>query len=338
MDKPFFSPETTTLADTFGRFHSYLRVSVTERCNLRCQYCMPEEGVPLLPHSEILSFEEITTLVSWLASAGVRKVRITGGEPTVRKNLPDLFAMLNPIPGIETLSMTTNGILLADQLPELVKNGLKQINISLDTLSPEKFKTITRRDGLDQVLNSIQKALEFPGLEVKINAVAMAGVNDNELADLVDYFKDMPAELRFIEFMPFAGNGWNHGKFLSKADQILLLKNRFSLLHLGYNDGGTGTANRYQLEGHPLKLGFIASMTENFCSTCSRIRLTADGSFKSCLFENEELDLKTPLRSGISKNEFLKLISDRIKSKKKQHGGMDVIASDPGRPMIAIGG
>ncbi|MBN8705543.1 MAG: GTP 3',8-cyclase MoaA [Bacteroidetes bacterium] len=338
MDKPFFPPEMTTLADTFGRVHSYLRVSVTERCNLRCQYCMPEEGVPLLPHSEILSFEEIATLVSWLASAGVRKVRITGGEPTVRKNLPDLFSMLNRIPGIETLSMTTNGILLADQLPELVKNGLKQINISLDTLSPEKFKTITRRDGLDRVLNSIQKALDYPELEVKINAVAMAGVNDDEFADLVNFFKDMPVELRFIEFMPFSGNGWNRGGFISKADQMKLITTRFPLIHLGFNESGTGTANRYQVQGHPLKIGFIASMSENFCSTCSRIRLTAEGSFKSCLFENEELDLKTPLRAGISKNDFLNLISDRIKEKKKQHGGMDGIASNPGRPMVAIGG
>lgn len=338
MDKPFFSPETAALSDTFGRFHSYLRVSVTERCNLRCQYCMPEDGVPLLPHSEILSFEEIATVVTWLAEAGVKKVRITGGEPTVRKNLPDLFAMLNSIHGIETLSMTSNGILLADQLPDLVKNGLKQINISLDTLLPDKFKIIARRDGHDRVLNSIRKALDYPDLEVKINTVAMAGVNDDELSGLVDFFKDLPVELRFIEFMPFSGNGWNHGEFISKADQMKLISAKFHLHHLGFNDGGTGTANRYQVLGHPLKIGFIASMSENFCSTCSRIRLTADGSFKSCLFENNELDLKTPLRSGISKNDFLKLVSDRIKEKKKQHGGMDGIASNPGRPMVAIGG
>lgn len=326
------------LTDRFGRMHWYLRVSVTERCNIRCQYCMPEEGVPLFQKTEILTFEEISTLVSWFAESGVRKIRFTGGEPTIRKNLNQLVSMINQIPGIETIAITTNGILLKEQLPDLVKAGMTQFNISLDTLSREKFKKISLRDDFDRVMESIDFALNFPGIEVKINSVAMKHVNDDELVQMIDYFKSFPIELRFIEFMPFAGNHWNHDKFISLAEQKSMIEPQFKLNNLGYSDFGTGTSHRYSLEGFPLVVGFISSMTDQFCSTCSRIRLTADGMFKSCLFENSELDLKQPLRNGISKDDMMKLIYNKIIQKNESHGGMDSIASLPGRPMVSIGG
>jgi len=326
------------LTDRFGRMHWYLRVSVTERCNIRCQYCMPEEGVPLFQKNEILTFEEISTLVSWFAESGVRKIRFTGGEPTIRKNLDQLVSMINQIPGIETIAMTTNGILLKEQLPDLVKAGMTQFNISLDTLSREKFNKISLRDDFDRVMESIDFALNFPGIEVKINSVAMKNVNDDELVQMIDYFKSYPVELRFIEFMPFAGNHWNHDKFISLAEQKSIIEPHFKLNNLGYSDFGTGTSHRYSLEGFPLVVGFISSLTDQFCSTCSRIRLTADGMFKSCLFENSEIDLKQPLRNGISKDDMMNLIYNKIIQKKESHGGMDNIASHPGRPMVAIGG
>lgn len=324
------------LLDSFGRMHDYLRISIIERCNLRCQYCMPEEGVPLHEKSAILSFEEIEQIVQWLAEIGLKKIRITGGEPTIRKNLPTLFSRLHKIPTIETLAMTTNGILLADQLPELVENGLKQVNISLDTLDEMKFEQLTRRPGIDKVLKSIETAFQFERLEVKINTVAMKGINEPDILSMIDQFKSRRTELRIIEFMPFAGNEWSKEKWISKKDIQDYISSKYDLIPLGFQKNGT--ANRYQLKNYHMTIGFIASMSEPFCSSCNRIRLTADGMFKSCLFENSEIDLKTPLRKGANKEEFYTYISEAIQRKKVAHGGMNFIASHPGRPMISIGG
>lgn len=324
------------LIDSFGRMHDYLRISIIERCNLRCQYCMPEEGVPLHEKSSILSFEEIEQIATWLAEIGLKKIRITGGEPTVRKHLPDLFSRLNKIPTINTLAMTTNGILLSDMLPDLVANGLKQVNISLDTLDPHKFEQLTRRPGIEKVLKSIDSAFQFPQLEVKINMVAMKGINEPDILSMIDQFKSLPTELRIIEFMPFAGNEWSKEKWMSKKEIQDIISSKYELIPLGFQKNGT--ANRYQLKNNSMTIGFIASMSEPFCNSCNRIRLTADGMFKSCLFENAEIDLKNPLRNGANKEVFYSFISEAIQRKKASHGGMNFIASHPGRPMISIGG
>lgn len=326
------------LADTFGRFHQYLRVSVTDRCNLRCQYCMPANGIPLVPKPDLLTFEEITRLVGWLAGVGVSKVRITGGEPTVRKGLPDLLGQLHAIPGIRTLAMTTNGLLLGQSLDALVSNGLTQLNISLDALSPAVFREITRRDGVETVLEVIDRAQALKELEVKVNMVVLRGVNDQEIPAMISHFSHRRVELRFIEWMPFAGNDWKGDLLVSKSD-ILDRVSALEPVHpVGYSDGGSGTADQFILPRSGLKIGIISSMTDQFCSTCSRIRLTAEGMFKSCLFENSELDLRTPLRAGATKTDILNLISEKIKQKKAAHGGMHLIAQNPGRSMVAIGG
>jgi molybdenum cofactor biosynthesis protein A len=338
MNEAAVSIKDTTkfLTDSFGRHHSYLRISVTERCNIRCQYCMPVEGVPLFGKDEILTFEEITRLTTLLALAGVRKVRLTGGEPTVRKNLPDLVALLGSVSGIETVAMTTNGVLLSDQLDALHKNGLSQINISLDTIDRQTFKNLTHRDELDRVLRSIDHALTFPNLLVKINSVVMRGINDLQINSLIDRFKQYPIELRFIEFMPFSGNHWSSDKFVSLDEQLVSVRSQFELTEIGYSE--SGTSNRYKIKDQNLTIGFISSMSHQFCSSCNRIRLTADGMFKSCLFENSELDLKTPLRNGYSDAEMLSLIHHKILEKREKHAGMDFISEHPGRPMISIGG
>ncbi|NUQ81482.1 MAG: GTP 3',8-cyclase MoaA [Bacteroidetes bacterium] len=326
------------LADTFGRFHHYLRISVTDRCNLRCRYCMPADGVPLVPKSDLLTFEEITQLVGWLAEAGVSKIRLTGGEPTVRKGLPDLLGQLKAIPGIRTLAMTSNGLLLGPVLDQLVENGLSQLNLSLDALSPAVFRTITRREGLENVLSVIDRALSLKELEVKVNMVVLRGVNDHEIPDMVSYFTKRRAELRFIEWMPFSGNEWTGDLLVSKSEILQRISQLEPIQPVGYSDAGTGTADQFILPESGLRIGIISSMTDHFCATCSRIRLTAEGMFKSCLFENSEIDLRTPLRAGATRHDILNLISRKIKEKKAAHGGMHMIAQNPGRPMVAIGG
>lgn len=326
------------LADTFGRFHQYLRVSVTDRCNLRCRYCMPAEGIPLVPKPDLLTFEEIIRLVSWLAEVGVSKIRITGGEPTVRKGLPDLMGRLHSIPGIRTLAMTTNGLLLGPDLDELVGNGLSQLNISLDALSPAVFRDITRRDGLEDVLRVIDRAQARYELEVKVNMVVLRGVNDQEIPAMISHFSRRRVELRFIEWMPFSGNEWTGDLLVSKSEILQRISQLTPIQPVGYSDAGTGTADQFILPESGLRIGIISSMTDHFCSTCSRIRLTAEGMFKSCLFENSELDLRTPLRAGATRTDILNLISEKIKQKKAAHGGMHLIAQNPGRPMVAIGG
>ena len=297
---------------------------------------MPAEGVPLFEKSEILTFEEIYRLTKILSTAGVNKVRFTGGEPTVRKNLFELAGLLGSIPEIKTIAMTTNGVLLRDQLDELHNNGLSLLNISLDTIDRDTFKNLTHRDELDRVLNSIDYALSFSDLTVKINSVVMRGINDLQITAIIDRFKNYPIELRFIEFMPFSGNHWSTDKFVGMDEQLKIIQSQFELNHIGYSE--CGTSNRFTIKNHNLTIGFISSMSHQFCSGCNRIRLTADGMFKSCLFENSELDLKTPLRNGYSDADILNLIHSKILEKREKHAGMKFISEHPGRPMISIGG
>lgn len=326
-----------SLVDTFGRRHTYLRISLTERCNLRCTYCMPEEGVSLAPRSDILTFEEIVRIAGLFVELGVDKIRLTGGEPLVRKDVENLVASLGRIEGLKTLAMTTNGILLPQKLPRLHASGLNALNISLDTLDPKKFEEITRRPGYEKVLEAIRMALEFGYDPVKVNCVVIRGFNDNELADFARLTEDRPLEIRFIEYMPFAGNGWNDHQFLPYAQMIEAIEQRYGRL-ISLSKGPNDTSKTFQIAGFRGTLGFITSMSDHFCSSCNRLRITANGSLKVCLFGKEEVSLRDAMRGGASDDTLTEMIHAAVLRKKAAHAGMYTIAASENRPMILIGG
>jgi len=331
------------LVDNFKRKHTYLRISLTERCNLRCQYCMPEEGIDLTPNDKILTRQEIHKIAKLFVESGVDKIRLTGGEPLVRKDIEDIAADLGSLPGLKTLAMTTNGIVLARKLPALHKAGLNLLNISLDTLDPDKFVLITRRNGHEKVLESIQMAIDMAYRPVKINCVVMRGINDNEIGDFVAMTENKPIEVRFIEYMPFDGNRWNDKKFVSYKDMLEIIKKRFPNLERVPDEemGPNETAKTWRIPSFMGRIGFITSMTDHFCNTCNRLRLTADGNLKVCLFGRSEISLRDAIRSGSSDEDLKELISASVKRKKASHDGMyDMyqIAQNKNRPMIKIGG
>lgn len=324
------------LTDTFGRTHTYLRLSLTERCNLRCTYCMPADGVPLKPKSEILTFEELGRLARLFASLGINKIRLTGGEPLVRKDVEHLAADLASIPGIDQLAMTTNGLLLESKLAALKSAGLTHLNISLDTLQSDRFNTITRRKGLEKVLRAIDCALEAGYAPVKINCVVLKGFNDDELFDFVEFGRKRPLDIRFIEFMPFQGNEWSPGEFMAYGEMLERLESRFGLERLG--PPGNEIAKGYRVPGFTGTVGFISSMSDHFCAGCNRVRVTADGNLKVCLFGKAEVSLRDAMRAGAGDDDLEDLIRAAVQRKKASHDGMFAIASQPGRPMILIGG
>jgi cyclic pyranopterin phosphate synthase len=326
------------LTDTFGRYHNYLRISITERCNLRCKYCMPEEGVELSPNDKLLTTSEIIRIAKLFAAEGVDKIRLTGGEPTIRKDIVELCQELGRIEGIKTLAMTSNGLVLARKLPALKAAGLNLLNISLDTLDPLKFPLITRRDGFDLVMRTINLALEMGYDPVKVNCVVMRGVNDNEIVDFVRWTEKLPIEVRFIEYMPFEGNTWNDKKFLSYLEMIDLIKREFPLERVP--DAPNNTSKTYAVKGFRGKVGFITSMSNNFCGSCNRLRLMADGSLKVCLFGSNEVSLRDQIRAGVSDDELRTIVRAAVRRKKASHDGMYEIDKNKqtNRPMILIGG
>lgn len=330
-------PDTNPLTDRFGRRHTYLRVSLTERCNLRCQYCMPAEGIDLSPRDQILTFEEIERLSRLFVGLGVEKIRLTGGEPLVRKNVEDIALRIGRIEGLRTLSLTTNGLLLTRYLPALMEAGLKQVNISLDTLREDRFREITRRPGLEKVLAAIHASLESGVPEVKINCVVMRDVNEDEVADFVELTRDLPVEVRFIEYMPFTGNGWEVDGFVSYEDTLARAMAVFPDLEPEELDPH-GTARHYRVPGFAGKVGFIASMSAAFCSGCNRLRLTADGNLKVCLFGSAEVSLRDAMRAGASDDALVELIDAAVNRKKAAHAGMLNLPKLDNRPMILIGG
>ncbi|XP_037081401.1 molybdenum cofactor biosynthesis protein 1-like [Pollicipes pollicipes] len=330
------APLSKFLTDSFGRFHDYLRISLSERCNLRCQYCMPEEGVPLTPKSHLLTAEEVVRLAGLFAAAGVTKVRLTGGEPLVRADLADVIAGLKAIPGIQWVAMTTNAVVLHRRLAALQAAGLDAINISLDTLVPAKFELITRRRGFHRVWQSIQTALAAGYDPVKLNCVVMRGVNDEELEDFVALTETFRLDVRFIEYMPFDGNRWNDRKMVPYAEMLERLQQRWPELRR-ISDRANDTSKAYQVPGWAGQVGFITSMSEHFCGSCNRLRLTADGNLKVCLFGNAEVSLRDALRGGMSEEELMRLIGASVGRKKKQHAGMLDLAHMKNRPMILIG-
>ncbi|MED6133136.1 GTP 3',8-cyclase, mitochondrial [Stylosanthes scabra] len=325
------------LVDSFGRLHTYLRISLTERCNLRCQYCMPADGVELTPNAQLLSNAEILRLANLFVSSGVNKIRLTGGEPTVRKDIEDICLGLSKLKGLETLTMTTNGITLARKLPRLKECGLSSVNISLDTLVPAKFEFMTRRKGHEKVMNSINAAVDLGYHPVKVNCVVMRGFNDDEICDFVDLTREKPINVRFIEFMPFDGNVWNVKKLVPYSEMMdTVIKHFPSIKRL--QDHPTDTAKNFAIDGHQGRVSFITSMTEHFCAGCNRLRILADGNFKVCLFGPSEVSLRDPLRDGAEDDELREIISAAVKRKKASHAGMFDLAKTANRPMIHIGG
>ncbi len=303
------------MIDSFGRTIDYVRVSVTDRCDLRCFYCMPESGIQQLSHSEILRFEEIVRIVRLLAKLGIKKVRLTGGEPLVRKGLPTLVKEIKHIDGIENVHLTTNGMLLAENLPTLVEAGLDGINISLDSLSEETFEIITHRSGVDKVLHSVDAALSYPQLRVKINCVP-SELNRNEIIPLTRHFlQNERLSLRFIEMMPIGLGKDCTG--IAENELAQMLQSEFGELSQLPNEAGGGPSRYYKLGNLPGRVGFISAVSHAFCSECDRIRLTANGFLKTCL----QYDCGTQLRPllELSDEELLEVLRQTILNKPERH-------------------
>jgi molybdenum cofactor biosynthesis protein A len=326
------------LTDNFHRKHNYLRISLTERCNLRCQYCMPEEGVNLQPNDKILTHDEIIRIARLFVEAGVDKIRLTGGEPLVRKDIEVIAEHLGQLPGLKTLAITTNGILLSRKLPALHKAGVNALNISLDTLQEHKFVLITRRLGWDRVMDAINMAIDYGYDAVKINCVVMRGVNDEEVCDFVELTREKPIEVRFIEYMPFDGNNWKDTKMIPYKELIDRIKLKFGDCVRWPGDGPNDTSKTYYIPGFRGRMGFISSMSDHFCGSCNRLRITADGNLKVCLFGSSEVSLRDAIRRGANDTELSTIISSAVKRKKAAHAGMYELASSSNRPMILIGG
>ncbi|PNS17320.1 Molybdenum cofactor biosynthesis protein 1 [Sphaceloma murrayae] len=370
------APFSSFLTDTFGRQHDYLRISLTERCNLRCTYCMPSEGVPLSPASDLLTTAEIVYLSSLFISQGVRKIRLTGGEPTVRKDFMELLGRIGEWKGrgLDELAITTNGLLLERRIEAMVERGLTGVNISLDTLEPAMFQIMTRRKGWENVMRGIEKVLDLKrkGREVKlkVNCVVMRGVNDREVLDFVEFTRERDLEVRFIEYMPFDGNKWSRGKMVSYGEMVEMIKTRYPEFRR-VGEGKNETSKTWEVPNFMGRLGFITSMTHNFCGTCNRLRITSDGNLKVCLFGNSEVSLRDMIRKdheGEPMNEeafeairelemnrrqslggstepsfwtqreaeLLDIIGLAVRRKKEKHAGMGQLENMKNRPMILI--
>jgi len=324
--------------DAFNRPISYLRVSVTDRCNLRCLYCMPPEGVPYRTHEEILRYEEIETVVRAAASLGITKVRITGGEPLVRKGLAGLVAMIARIPGIDDLAMTTNGTLLARYAEELKAAGLKRVNVSLDTLRPERFRRITRLGELSDTLEGIAAAKEAGLVPVKINTVVVRGMNDDEVVDFARLTVEGDWHVRFIEVMPLGGNAaWVGDGYVSAEEMQRRIQSELGELVPAKMAVGGSPARYYRLAGARGTIGFITPISEHFCYQCNRLRLIADGKLRPCLLSDYEIDLRAPLRQGATIEEIKRLIVEAVRAKPERHHLSEGILPQ-GRTMSEIGG
>jgi len=331
--------DTSPLVDSFGRAHDNLRISVTDRCNIRCFYCMPETGVQFMERSEILSFEEIERFVRVAVRLGITKLRVTGGEPLVRRDLPVLIRKLIAIPGIRDLALTTNAVLLEEMAQPLYEAGLRRINIHLDTLDRERFKQITRRDDLGKVLAGIDACLRLGYGPVKLNAVAVKGLTEPDIVPLARFCRERGIEPRFIEFMPLdAQQIWDRTRVLRADEMIRLLSREISPLVDIPDRDPRAPATEYRYADNGGRAGFIASVTRPFCLNCNRIRLTSDGKLRYCLFAIEEADVKSLLRSGASDDEIAELIRSNVQAKWIGHEINSTRFVPPPRPMYSIGG
>lgn len=328
------------LTDSFNRFHNNLRISVTDRCNIRCFYCMPADNVEFMNRTELLTFEEIERFVKIAVPLGVNKIRLTGGEPLVRRDLHKLVQKIADIDGIKDIGLTTNGILLADQAQLLWDAGLRRINISLDALDPVKFKEITRREGYEKVLEGIQAAQDVGFDPVKVNAVSIRGMTEEQIVPFGRFARETGAEIRFIEFMPLdADNAWERDKVLFAHEIIETLSSEIMpLVPLEHQDP-TAPATDFQFEDGTGRIGFIASISQPFCLSCNRFRLTADGKLRNCLFSLEETDIKSLIRdSKTPDSQIIDAIRNNIAAKKEGHEINTARFIQPDRPMYSIGG
>lgn len=326
------------IVDKFGRVHDYLRISLTERCNLRCFYCMPEEGIQLRDKKEFMSSEELLDIAKTFVSMGVKKIRLTGGEPLIKKNAEHIIRELGKLP-IE-LAITTNAVIIDQFIDVLKEAGVKSINVSLDSLKEERFNNISRRNYFTRIRENIE-LLQEHDFNIKVNVVVIRGVNEDEITDFVEWTRNANLNVRFIEFMPFDGNNWNWEKKVSQKEMYTLVEDHFGLDQLyKVEDHPNDTARNYKLLESKGSFGFISSVTNPFCDTCNRIRLTADGKIKNCLFSQSETDLLKAHRDNL---ELEPIIRAAIDSKEKERGGNgnfsdETVDSLKNRSMVAIGG
>jgi len=336
------NPEPRTsnrLIDRYGRVHTDLRISVTDRCNIRCCYCMPAEGVEFRSQAEILSYEEIERFVRVAAGLGIRKLRLTGGEPLVRKGVVRLVEMLAPLPGIQELAMTTNGILLEEYAEALKAAGLNRLNISLDTLDREKFIQIARRDELPRVLEGIAAARRAGFGNIKLNALAIRGLSEDDVVPLAAYARKHGFQLRFIEFMPPGGHDrWSRDRVLPGEEILDILSAGIGPLEAASPDGSGAPPTEYRFLDGGGRVGVIPSVSQPFCERCDRLRLTSDGKLRNCLFCNRPWDARAVLRSRGSDEQLAELISSAVWAKKKARGTDDGQFAPTDRPMHQIGG
>jgi len=329
------------LIDTFGRLHNNLRISVTDRCNIRCFYCMPAEDVQFMDKAELLTFEEIERFVRAAVPLGIDKLRLTGGEPLVRRELHKLVGMLAAIPGVKDIGLTTNGIFLAEQAADLYEAGLRRINVSLDALTPEKFKQFTRRDGFEKVIEGIKAAQRVGFDPVKINAVSVRGMTEEEIVPFGHFARETGAEVRFIEYMPLdADNAWERGKVLFAHEIIEKLSAELMPLVPEHEEGHDrhAPATDFVFEDGIGRVGFIASVSQPFCMSCNRIRLTADGKLRNCLFSLDETDIRSLLRGEATDDQIVSAIRSSVTAKKEGHEINTARFIQPDRPMYSIGG
>ena len=325
------------IKDTFGRKHDYLRISITDKCNFRCFYCMPDEKINFYPTDKLMSADELLNIAKTFVSLGVKKIRLTGGEPLIRKDAREIISRLSNLQ--VDLAITSNGYLIDEYLELFQEVGLKSINISLDTLDKAQFKRITQRDYLEKVLSNI-KLFHDKGFKIKVNVVALKGVNLHEIKDFVEWTRNENIHVRFIEFMPFNGNSWDFSKIVSYKEVLNIVEGNFDFERI--KDTKNDTAKNYRLKGGKGTFAVISSITDSFCNTCNRIRLTADGKIKNCLFSNSELDLLSSYRKG---DDIEELIFKNIESKFAERGGFSDFKElkeekdfAKGRCMFAIGG
>ncbi|MCS7287112.1 MAG: GTP 3',8-cyclase MoaA [Anaerolineae bacterium] len=323
--------------DAYNRSISYLRISVTDRCNLRCVYCMPEHGVPLKSHHELLTLEEIVRVVKVAASLGITKIRLTGGEPLIRRGIVELVRMISSVPGIEDLAMTTNGILLPFFAHKLKEAGLKRVNISLDTLKPERFRQITRVGNLEDVIKGIEEAKRAGLTPIKINMVVLEGFNRDEVVDFARLTLQDEWHVRFIEVMPVGSEAENNlGKYVSMQEVREDIERTFGPLNPA-DLKGNGPARYFRLEGAKGTIGFITPVSEHFCYECNRLRLTSDGKLRPCLLSEFEVDIKAALRAGATDEELREVIKEAVRLKPERHN-LEASSFPRGRAMAEIGG
>ena len=326
------------MVDNINRIINYLRISVTDKCNLRCIYCMPEEGVKFIPHAEILTYEEMLRVVRVCIQKGIRKLRLTGGEPLLRNGVIDFIENLSLLDGLQELTITTNGVYLKQFAHSLRKSGICRINVSMDTLRSERFHRITRRDLFDQVWDGIEEA-ELAGLSpIKINVVIMRGVNDDEILDFARLTYRKPYHVRFIEIMPVGDpDKWRPERFISAKEVFDIISTLGKITPIRPDPLG-GPARRFALEGSKGEIGLIGALSYHFCENCNRLRLTADGKLRGCLFTDTETDIKKPLRNGENDQYLFTLIEDTIRNKPRNHGQAVWSPRKCSRPMNGIGG